>query len=172
MTSPSGKFTCTVCGNSHVGAPTDSAFTLPDLVWELSLEERVERARWTTDLCRMDDLHFIRCLLEIPFTDQPGYYGWGVWVQIEGKDLRKYLEFYDKDGTAEPPISGTLANELPTYGSTLGMPLLVQFRTASERPAIEFADGNAHPLAREAKIGMSYGRFHEVLLARGLKSGL
>lgn len=167
MTSLLGHFICAVCGQSHDGAPTDTAFTLPDTVWALPPEERAGRAKWTTDLCRMGELHFIRCLLEIPFTDQPGYYGWGAWVQVKKHDLRKYLEFYDKDGTDEPPIPGTLANELPTYGSTLSMPVLVQFRTADLRPAIEFADEDAHPRAREAKIGMSHARYHEVLLARG-----
>lgn len=58
----------------------------------------------------MGDDYFIRCLLEIPFTDQPGYYGLGAWAQVEKRDFWKYLEFYDKDGSNEPPILGTLAN--------------------------------------------------------------
>lgn len=172
MPSAPASFICAVCGQSHAGAPTDTAYTLPDSVWALPLDEREDKAKWTTDLCSMGDDYFIRCLLEIPFTDQPGYYGWGAWAKVEKQDFRKYLEFYDKDGSIEPPIPGTLANELPTYGATLGVPVLVRLRTSDQRPGIEFAADTDHPLAREARSGMSYARFHEVLLARGVKSDL
>lgn len=172
MTFPPGNFICAVCGQSHADAPTDTAYTLPDAVWALPPEERARKAKWTTDLCNMGELYFIRCLLEIPFTDQPGYYGWGAWVQVEKQDFGTYLGFYCKDGTDEPPIPGTLANELPTYGSTFGIPVFVRFRTSDQRPGIEFVADAVHPLAREARNGMSCGRFHEVLLARGVKSAI
>mgnify|MGYP003430499859 FL=1 len=167
MASVPDSFICSVCGQSHAGAPTDTAFTLPDAVWALPPEERANKAKWTTDLCNMGNEYFIRCLLEISFTSQPGYYGWGVWAQVEWKDFQKYLEYYDKNGSGEPPFPGTLANHLPTYGTTLRLPVLVRLRTQDQRPAIEFAAEIDHPLADEARGGMSNGRFHEVLLARG-----
>lgn len=172
MASAPASFICSICGQSHSGAPTDTAYTLPDSVWALPPDEREGRAQWTTDLCSMGDDYFIRCLLEIPFADQPGYYGWGVWAQVEKDDFRKYLEFYDKDGSDELPIPGALANALPTYGTTLGVPVLVRFRTPDQRPGIGFSADTDHPLASEARSGMSCGRFHEVLLARGVKSDL
>jgi hypothetical protein len=107
--------------------------------------------------------------LEIPFLDQPGYYGWGAWAEVEWPSFEKYLEFYDKDGTGEVPLRGRLANNFPTYGGTLGLELLVQFRIASQRPAIIFPEHANHLLAAEVRNGMSYARFHEVLVARGVE---
>jgi hypothetical protein len=172
MASAPASFICAVCGQSHAGAPTDTAYTLPDAVWALPTGEREDKAKWTTDLCNMGGDYFIRCLLEIPFLNQPGYYGWGAWAKVEEQDFRKYLEFYDKDGSHEPPIPGALANELPTYDTTIGVPVLLRFRTSDQRPGIEFAAGADHLLAREAKSGMSSARFHEVLSARGVKGDL
>jgi len=148
--------------------PTDSAFQLPDVVWAMPPDERAVRAKWTSDPCQLGESYFIRCFLEIPFTDQPGHYGWGVWAQVEWPVFKKYLDLYSKDGTNEPMVSGALANEIPTYGPTLGVAVRLQFRNETSRPTIHFDAGNTHPLALEAKDGMSYARFHEILVARGL----
>lgn len=172
MTSHLGYSVCAICGQSHEGLPTDTAFTLPDSVWALPADERADRAQWNSDVCKMDEEFFIRCLLEIPFTDQSGYYGWGAWVQVDRAEFERYVESYDRDGTNELPIAGTLANELPTYVNTLGMPVFVQLRASTDRPAIRLPDGSGHPLALDAKKGMSYARFHEVLVARGLANEL
>ena len=168
MESSSTEYVCRLCGRSHSSLPTDTAYTLPDEVWAIPESERGERAKWDSDLCRLGDRYFIRCLLEVPFLDQPGYYGWGTWAEVEWPSFERYLEFYDKDGRSEEPFRATLANDLPTYGGTLGLPAFVQFRTASERPAIWFPEEAAHPLAVEVRRGMSYARFHEVLIARGV----
>jgi hypothetical protein len=115
----------------------------------------------------MGERYFIRCLLPIPFTDQAGYYGWGVWTKVEWPVFQRYLELYDKDGTQEPMARGILANEVPSYGETLGLSVQVQFGSASSRPTVHFAEGQDHKLAREAGVGMSYARYHEILIARG-----
>jgi hypothetical protein len=167
MSSSSQSFVCGVCGESHEGLPTDTAFTLPDEVWALPVEERSTRAKWTEDLCQFGERYFIRCLLPIPFTDQAGYYGWGVWAQVEWSIFQKYLELYDQDGTKEPSVFGLLANQIPTYAQTLGLPVRIQFEKSTERPTVQFAASQDHELAREFITGISYARYHEILLARG-----
>jgi hypothetical protein len=168
MSTQSQSFVCALCHESHPGLPTDSAFTLPDVVWALSLEERAARAKWDSDLCQMGENYFIRCLLPIPFTDQPGYYGWGVWVEVEWPVFRRHLDLYDKDATGEPEAQGALANALPTYGRTLGLPVRIQFQSSTSRPAVGFAEDQDHRLAREAREGMSDVRYHEILASRGI----
>jgi len=169
MNKPTQSFVCSVCGKTHDGLRTDTAFTLPDIVWAISEEERDQRAKWTTDLCQMDEKYFIRCLLPIAFTDQPGYYGWGVWAQVEWPTFQRYLELYETDGTTEPPVTGVLANEIEAYGETIGLPVTIQFGSDSQRPTISFAESERHCLARETAVGMSYARYHEVLVTRGNK---
>jgi hypothetical protein len=169
MASSSTEFVCSLCGKSHAGVPTDTAYTLPDDVWAIPEPERSEKAKWTSDLCQLGERYFIRCLLEVPFLDQPGYYGWGAWAEVEWPSFERYLQFYEKDGKAEAPLPARLANDLPTYGGTLGMPVFVQFRTASERPGVLLPEEANHALATEVRNGMSYARFHEVLIARGVE---
>src|SRR6266404_3676688 len=166
MSDQKHSFVCPICGESHPGLPTDSAFTLPDVVWAIAPSERAAHARWTSDLCQMGDAYFIRCLLAIPFTDQSGFYGWGVWVGVEWSVFRRYLELYDKDATREPAEDGHLANELPTYGPTLGLPVRLQFQSSTSRPTVHFAQDQDHQLAREARDGISGERYHEILDAR------
>lgn len=92
MTDPTESFVCAVCGESHSGLSTDTAFTLPDVVWAIPEPEREQHAKWTSDLCQMGERYFIRCLLPIEFTDRPGYYGWGVWAEVDWLVFKRYLE--------------------------------------------------------------------------------
>lgn len=91
----------------------------------------------------------------------------GAWVEVGWPAFERYLQLYEADGTHEPVIHGALANQLPCYGDTLGLPVQVQFQSSTSRPTISFPEEAAHPLAVEARGGMSYARFHEVLLTRG-----
>jgi hypothetical protein len=162
-----GSFLCSVCGESHSGLPTDTAYTLPDVVWALPEERRAIEARWTADLCQVGEHYFIRCLLPIAFTDQPGYYGWGVWAEVAWGVFERYLALYEQDATSEPRAEGILANDIPLYGVTIGLPVQIQFGDSSKRPTLAFDPQEEHPLAREARSGMSYARYHEALISTG-----
>lgn len=58
--------------------------------------------------------------------------------------------------------------ELASF-KALGLEALIQFRVASQRPAILFSREATNTLAAEARKGMSYAHFHEVLVARGFE---
>jgi len=160
------SFVCNECGETHDGLPTDSAFKLPDDVWAIPEPERSAKAKFTSDLCQLAERYFIRCLLEVPFTDQSGYYGWGAWAEVDWPVFKRYLDLYEKDGTAEAQAEGKLANDLPTYSGTLGLRVLLKFQTPDRRPTLHFPANARHQLAREAAQGISYTRFHEILVAR------
>lgn len=114
------SYICSICGEEHEGPVTDRSYTLPDIVWELPEAARSERARYNSDLCQFDGRNFIRCMLEIPFTETTGRFGWGVWAEVDLGTFDRYLELYDEDGSGEPLRSATLANELPAYPGSLG----------------------------------------------------
>jgi hypothetical protein len=161
------SFVCSCCGGTHDSLPTDTGYTLPDVVWALPEDQRAEQAKFGNDLCVMGERFFIRCILQIPFTEQPGYYGWGAWAEVERPAFERYVQLYDADGTQEPPVRGWLANDINAYGTTLGLPVRIQFRTSSQRPRIGFEVGLDQAIAREAAAGMSYARYHEILVMGG-----
>lgn len=159
----SSSFTCQTCGETHDGLPTDRGWTLPDAVWAVPEVDRSSRAKFNSDLCQMDDRHFIRCLLKIPFNEQAGYFGWGVWIEVLEIDFYRYIELYDKDGSSEPAIHGMIANEIPTYPSSLGMPVLMQFQDSKSRPDVRFPATAKHPLATDKADGLNNARYHELI---------
>lgn len=167
MSEGSESFVCAACGQTHPGLPMDSAFQLPDIVWAIPESERASRARWTTDLCQFGERYFIRCLLQVPFTARDGCYAWGAWAEVPWPTFKRYLDLYDKDATDEARVEGVLANDLPTYGGTIGLPVLLQFQTAKLRPTLHFAAGAQHQLGRETELGISDARLHEILVAHG-----
>ena len=128
-------------------------------------------AKWTADLCQMGEHYFIRCVLPIPFTDQPSYYGWGVWAEVAWPVFERYLALYEQDARSEPRAEGILANEIALYGATTGLAVQVQFGLSSERPTLSFSSDQHHPLAHEARNGMSYARYHEALVFTGVLDG-
>jgi hypothetical protein len=158
---------CVICRKSHDGLPTDTAYTLPDDVWAIPVEERASRATWTTDLCQLGERYFIRGFLPIPFTERAGSYGWGVWVEVESSAFERYRALYDQDARQEPTVSGHLANRVPVHEGSLGLPILVQFEDRAKRPTITFPPGSHHSFALEQEHGINEARFHTILVATG-----
>jgi len=160
---PTDTFTCSICGENHDGLPTDCGYKLPDDIWAIPKDERASRAKYTADLCQMGDRWFIRCLLKIPFVDQPGYYGWGIWVEVAQSVFDRYLELYEVDATSEPLHSGTIANRIDGYAQTIGEPVLIQFDIAKDRPTVQFPAESRCILSAEQTHGISAARYHEIL---------
>lgn len=161
------SFLCRTCGKTHDGLPTDRGWTLPDVVWAIPESERPGRAKFNSDLCQLDDRFFIRCLLKVPFNEQPGYFGWGVWVEVAASDFHRYIELYDKDASGEPAIRGLIANEIPAYPSTLGIPVLVQFQDSNSRPAVQIPATTNHLLATDQINGLDNERYHGLIAPAG-----
>ncbi len=142
---------------------TDWAYKLPDEVWAIPEAERTEKARFNNDLCQFDERNFIRCVLDVSFTEAPGSFGWGAWAEVDWPTFERYLELYDEDGTSEPAYLGTLANALPAYPGSLGNPVVIQFRDPSKRPSLYLTPEDESRLAREQRSGIDAIRYHEIL---------
>lgn len=156
-------FVCSICGEEHAGFLTDMAFTLPDEVWGIPETKRREVARFNNDLCQWGERYFIRCVLEVPFTDEDGFFGWGAWAEVEWSVFERYLELYDEDGRSERTHNGLLANVLPGYGHTIGVPVLIQFRESTKRPALKLLPTDQSPLATEQREGIAHRRHQEIV---------
>jgi hypothetical protein len=141
------------------------------VVWAIPENKRSDQAKFNSDLCQLGSRFFMRCLLKLPFNGQSAYYGWGVWVEVHEHNFNRYFELYDKDGSHEPPISGTIANAIPGYPSTLGLPVMVQLQTSTSRPTVLVPTNGNHPLAAEQSTGIDNQRYHEILVATGSLGG-
>jgi hypothetical protein len=162
-------FRCEICGKDHAEPLTDKAFTLPDEVWAIPEEGRKAKAKYTQDLCQFGNRYFIRCLLPIPFTEREGAFGWGVWLEVDWPTFERYLKIYAQDATNEAPGSGVLANEIPIYENSIGLPAIMRFGTASQRPTVWFSEEERHACANEQRAGIDTRRYHEIIDALSVK---
>ena len=165
------SFVCNTCGDTHEVLPTDLAWTLPDVVWSIPEADRTSLAKFDTDRCQLGDRFFIRCILKLPFREQSGYYGWGVWVELPETSFYRYVELYDEDGSSEPVVSGHIANEIPAYPSTLGLPVTVQFQDSTSRPTVNVPTTSNHALAAAQSRGIDNQQYHAILVATGSLGG-
>ena len=80
------------------------------------------------------------------------------------------MDLYSEDGTSEPPVPGKIANSVPGYPPTLGLPVIVQFQASTSRPTVAPIDRD-HPLAIDHREGIDNGRYHEILVSTGSLGG-
>jgi hypothetical protein len=146
---------CPKCGEEHDLWENEIGFEHPDEVFALPEVERQARAKCGTDLCVLDGTrHFIRAVLSVPVRGERRDFGWGVWAEVSREAYARYYELWDSPNQSrEPAFPGRLANALPGYETSLGLPLMVQLTSAEERPALTVAD-SAHSLAREQREGV------------------
>ena len=73
-------WTCSCCGRSFNSLPMDYAFAAPDNWFALSAAERATtRSKLDADLCVIDrNEYYVQGCLEIPVSDSPGIFVWGV----------------------------------------------------------------------------------------------
>jgi hypothetical protein len=163
-------FVCSVCGEHHDELMLDIRMGLPDAVFELSEEERAERAEVGEDsgILRSADgrEHFyVRSLLEIPIPSLDRYFGYGGWIEVDAASYNRIGELWaDERGREEPPFAGRLANELAPYEGTLGLPVMLQLREVELLPAVELVETD-HLLRAEQQNGISEARAQELAAA-------
>ena len=157
------SFICSICGEQHEGLATDWAYKLPDVVWAISAAERSTAAHFTDDLCQLGDRFFVRCVLPVRFLEAEGEFNWGAWAEVERSSFNRYLELFGKDGSGEPPHSGSLANALPAYAGSFGATVLVRFGDPTKRPTMHLTETDESLLAQEQRCGIDNARYHAVL---------
>lgn len=163
-------FQCGTCGRVHPDLPSDYAFRLPDELFALSSTERYLRTRSNASFCTIDESRFfIRGVLNLPFADQEGEFGWGVWAEVAVDDLNTCLAYdsADADGSSVPRFRGKFANAIPGCHRTLGLPVEVQVGGIGQRPTLWLPRRSRHTLAREQAGGISAARHHQMLEACG-----
>ena len=159
---------CPECGDEH--GELEPAFGLPDDVFVLPADERAERLHGNQDLVILsgatesDERFFVRCVLPVRLVDVGGETRWGVWAEVDEADARRIFDLWDEpDQAGEPPIAARIANALPGYPDTIGLPVQLQLTGPTSRPALTFPSDSIHPFAREARAGVRLHRLAEWL---------
>jgi hypothetical protein len=136
-------FLCPDCGELVAGLPRDYAFLMPDIVFDLSPQQRRERATqigddfWST----APEHYFVRCLLPIPLFDGEEFC-FGVWVDLCEDVFRNVLDVWD-DLELYPSLEfeGSLANRVRVPGWTgYGVRVHLAVRNSQSRPFITWTD--------------------------------
>ena len=170
MVTPAGKFTCSICGESHEGAPLSWGPDAPDMWADLPPDGREERGELGSDQCVIDDKHFfVRGRIEIPVTDTGEDFAWLVWAEVSATDILDMASQWEMEGReSAAPYPARLANRLSLYSApTLGLSVRLHTRAVGIRPLIEvIAD---HPLHKEQQNGISSHQVQQI--AQRLLSG-
>ena len=130
--------------------------------WDVAEEERERRIRLTSDTCEIDEEHFfIRGVIEIPVHEDPGGFGFGVWVSQKRENYETYLEHYDSAEIG--PFFGWLCTRISYYEEdTMLLKTMAHFRGDGLRPAIVL-EPSAHPLSIDQQEGISLRKAWEIV---------
>jgi hypothetical protein len=153
---------CSVCGEVHPRAEVEMGFRRPDPLLDFGEEERKARCKESDDLGSIDgERFFVRGVLPIPVQGRDLPYSWGVWAEVNKESFDRILALWsDENQASEPPLQGTLANEIPLFEGTLGLPLKIRLTGPTTRPAFHL-DESPHPLWTEQRYGVDERRVDE-----------
>jgi hypothetical protein len=158
------KIRCATCNELHDLTDMQIGYKRPDAWFAVPPDEREARWEIDADLAALDgERFFIRGVLPIPVHGEPQGYAWGVWAAVGEADYRRYEVLFDDPAPdGEPPFAGRIANQIPGYPQTLGVPITIHLEQGNARPSF-MVDDAAHPLAVEQRGGVYLERVLEML---------
>jgi hypothetical protein len=152
---------CSQCGQEHDIFSIEPRYGRPDAYLRIPAEERELRAHCGNDWCRLRDQAghqkqwFLRATLPVEVLGENRRLHWGVWVEVSQQVYERVMELWDDPAQAEePPLPGTLANEMPDYPSTLGLEGTIHLNGPSIAPSFWLKKELGHPLVREQWNGV------------------
>ena len=161
-------WTCSCCGKKFNSLPMDYAFAAPDNWFALPEAERATtRSRLDADLCVIDGTQFyVRSCLEIPVSDNPRAFVWGVWVSVSKESFRYILDRWTSPiGPDEPPRFGWLCNWIRGYPKPREIKCHVYLRSNNLRPRIVL-EPTDYPLAVEQHKSITLDRVKQIVASR------
>jgi hypothetical protein len=159
---------CSRCGEEHDIFAIEPSFARPDAYLRVPAEERGHRARTGDDWCRLRDptgegeRFFLRVTLPVEVLGEGRRIHWGVWVEVSQSVYQRSMDLWDEaHQAAEPPLPGNLANQLPDYPPTLGLPGSIRLRGPGMAPHFYLQQDVEHALAHEQRCGVYPERIME-----------
>lgn len=162
------RFDCSCCGEQKDGLMA-LAKIKPDIVFVIPEEERQHRIRINSDLCSVDDEHFlVRAVLEIPIRETTECFEFGAWGSLSRKNFQIYFDEFDNPAPTFGPFFSYVASSLPPYPDLFEAEpkASMHFRPNGLRPLIHL-DLCDHPLAIDQHEGITVDRLKEIYAAWG-----
>lgn len=165
---------CASCGTQH--ELLDPTFRRPDAVAVIPPEKRRGNVMETDDQCAIrarnatqQDRYFVRCTLAVALVDHgDDVLMWGIWAEVSEADAQVInARWDDPDQAAQPPFAARLANDVPGYPATVGLPVRLVLTGPTTRPALSFDGEHAHSFAVECGAGVTVQRAQEWLSRMG-----
>jgi len=120
---------CSKCGQEHDLSRTEPTFWRPDALFSVPEEARDRRVSHNDDTCLIASTDgqgltcFLRTVLAVPIKGEGRTIGWGVWVEVSDQVYQRVDELWEAPNQSEePPLPCTLANEIPEYAGSRGLP--------------------------------------------------
>jgi len=156
---------CSRCGQEHDLSRTEPSFWRPDAFFSVPEEARNGRISHNDDTCLIASTDgqsltcFLRTVLEVPIKGEGRTIGWGLWVEVSDQAYQRVDELWEAPNQSEePPLSCTLANEIPEYAGSRGLPGTIRLTSPTTRPSLVLASDSKHPFAVEAREGVHFER--------------
>jgi hypothetical protein len=151
---------CQQCGAYHDVFEIQPRFGFPEAYLEVPANERERYTRSGSDWCVLRDdtsrdRYFLRATLPFVVHGEPRPYSWGIWVEVDKAGYDRASELWDLTPDAsEPPIPAVVANRLPAYPETMGLPGFLHLAPAGVAPNFVLDPSVDHPLANEQRAGV------------------
>ncbi|MBI4818168.1 MAG: DUF2199 domain-containing protein [Deltaproteobacteria bacterium] len=153
---------CAVCDQDH---PLDSpAFLHPDAVRSMKPSVRRKTVKQDSNTCVVtvgsESRYFVCGLLYVAFNEDPTKtIAWSIWVEVnqQGYDavvtawspsLLEAMEEEEAAAAQFPIVPGKLANHIPGYLETVGLPVMLESDGCISAPEILLEDSD-HPFVAE-----------------------
>lgn len=131
-------FYCPDCDRQHSGLPAIST-KYPDIIAEKLSGVSTDRLRIGNDTCRImypaPRRSFVRANLDIPIIDADKPLQYGLWVELPEDSFDQYLRC--EKSIIPLILDGHLANAVPDFPGTLGIPVQVVTRAFPLRPMLQ-----------------------------------
>lgn len=171
------KIKCSKCDVLHPVSDVEPSFHAPDDVFQAAkaglaphsgeLTDLEIGYKLNADLCvmRESELHeyryFVRSVLPIPMAGTTDVFSLGVWAEVSIIDFNYVIQKWGvKDQRDLPPLSATLANDLPATEGAKGLVLAMQLISADQRPTLTVMNPD-HRLFIEQRDGITLERVNE-----------
>ena len=100
-------------------------------------------------------------MLPLPVREREDPYRIGIWVEVERTAFDRVHELWDDPAQdKEPPFQAKLANDIPSFPVSCGLPVRLQLTSPKTRPDVFVPEGE-HPLHREQCLGITAHRASE-----------
>ena len=145
------------CGEHHEFL--DPTFRRPEAYVRLDAATKVEHAKADDDLCwiappESAPRYFVRGVLPVTVTDRARDLMWGLWAEVSEAAFKRILDLWtDPNQDKEPPFSGELANVIPSYADTLGLPNPCASHGAAIAASICVRRQRQAPIYRSVRVG-------------------